>query len=742
MERRLAAVLIADVVGYVRLSQSDEEGTRARFQVDLHEVFEPAITAHRGRLVKTMGDSLLVEFHSVVDAERCAVELQRSKAERNAGVPGDKRLVYRIGINLGDVIVEGDDIHGDGVNIADRLQVLADPGGIAISGTAYDHVKTKVDVGYDYLGEQWVKHVAEPVRVYRVLLDPKERGKAIGIAEKTRGHWRWPAAAAALVAVLAAGAGAWWRPWEPAMEPASVEHMALPLPDKPSIAVLPFTNMSGDPKQEAFADGMTDDLITELSKVSGLFVISRNSTFMYKGKTVPPKQVSEELGVRYVLEGSVQRAGDRLRINAQLIDALSGGHAWADKFDGSFADVFALQDKVTLSIADALAVRLTNAEQTALNEKETSVPSAYEAFLRGWEQYRRTTPDAYAEAIPHFEEAVRLDPSYGRAHAALAMAYIILNDRGWWVALGMPSAEIAGRIEDHIQAAMAHPTSTYYQARANFIRTSGYSLINVQFLRKAIALDPSDSWSYAYIAWALVDVAQPAEGLVYIKTAMRLDPHYPPVFLYILGLTQFAQQQFPDAAASFERATNLNIEDEYPFLALAATYGHLGRKVEAQVAVTRYNELRVSRGDIPLTIATAPSLSFTRYMSEPLLKKGLRLAGVPEALRGSEFAAKNQLTSAEIRGLFFGKRLHGRSLVSGDEHDAAFSADGSVTMSGDWGELSNASTNFAGNDMCFQAIGGVNFCAQIVRNPGAPKLQENEFVWIDRTGAYPFSAIE
>jgi adenylate cyclase len=271
-----------------------------------------------------------------------------------------------------------------------------------------------------------VKNVGEPVRVYRVLMDPAAAGQTIRertIRErKPAAHApRWPMATAAAVAgllAIAAGAAAWLRPWEAKVETASVERMALPLPNKPSIAVLPFANMSDDPKQDYFADGMTDGLITQLSQVSGLFVISRNSTFAYKGKNVRPNQVSEELGVRYVLEGSVQRAGEQLRINAQLIDALSGGHEWAGKFDGSLADVFALQDKVTQNIADALRVKLTNAEQIALGQEETSVPAAYDAFLRGWEHYRRTTPEDFAKAIPHFEQAIGLDPHYSRAYAA------------------------------------------------------------------------------------------------------------------------------------------------------------------------------------------------------------------------------------------------------------------------------------------------------------------------------------
>jgi adenylate cyclase len=584
MERRLAAVMIADVAGYGRLSQADEEGTRARFQADLHEVFETQISAHHGRLVNTMGDGLLVEFHSVVDALRCAIEVQRAEAKRNADLPTERRMQFRIGINLGDVIVEGDDIHGDGVNIADRLQGLADAGGIAISGTAYDQVKGKLRVGYADLGQQRVKNVADPVRAYRVLMDPASAGKTIGEPKTGARSRRWPAVAAvAVLLAIAAGAAAWWRPWEPAIEPATVERMALPLPDKPSIAVLPFTNMSGDPQQEYFADGMTDDLITELSQVSGLFVIARNSTFVYKGRTVPPKQVAEELGVRYVLEGTVQRAGDRLRINAQLINALSGGHEWADKFDGSLADVFALQDKVTRSIADALALRLTPEEQLALGQQETSVTAAYDAFLRGWEHYRRTTPKDFAEAIPYFEQAIKLDPDYGRAYAALAIVYARIYERYWDDTIGLTQRESRDRVRNYLEEAKKRPTTLSHQAAGIFLWVDSERLamalpngaiMAIAEMKEAIALDSGDPLSYAYLGATLTAAGRPDEAIPHLRTAMRLDPHSPTDFTYFLGLAQLGLEQFEEAATSFETVIKLNPDDSFPLVALAVAYGH------------------------------------------------------------------------------------------------------------------------------------------------------------------------
>ena len=748
MERRLAAVLIADVAGYGRLSQADEEGTRARFQADLREVFEPGIADHHGRLVKTMGDGLLVEFHSVVDALRCAIDLQRAKAERNGGLPAERRMEFRIGINLGDVIVERDDIHGDGVIITERLQQLADKGGIVISGTAYDQVKSKVEVGFASLGELPVKNIAEPVRVYRALMDPEDAGHTIDERIAPARSWRWPAAAAAAVVLLiAAGAAAWWRPWEARIEPASIERLALPLPDKPSIAVLPFANMSDDPRQEYFADGMTDGLITELSQVSGLFVIARNSTFVYKGKTVPPKQVSEELGVRYVLEGSVQRDGDRLRINAQLIDALSGGHEWAGKFDGSLTDVFALQDKVARSIADALALRLTPEEQMVLGRRETAVPAAYDAFLRGWEHHRRFTPEDLAKAIRYFEEAIELDPDYGRAYAAAAMVYARAYLWRWNHELGISRSEARARAGQYLRKAQKYKTALAHQVAGLLLESDWQHALALAELKEAIALEPGDSWSYAFMAFTLTSAGRPAESTPHIRTAIRLDPHYPSFFMYVLGLTEFSLEHFDAAAAAAEASTKLNPDDAGAFLLLAAAYGHLGRRHDAEAAIARFNDIHVGRGDISVTISTAPPLDLSKQEDSTRLFQGLRLAGVPESLSSADFSGKNRLTADEIRSLFFGHRLHGRAFDSGEEHAASITEQGVATLTGAWasmggGSMADVDVRFEGDEVCFVWLGTVTQCGTVFRNPGGLKAKENEFMWYHGDRAFTFSQVE
>ena len=483
--------------------------------------------------------------------------------------------------------------------------------------------------------------------------------------------------------------------------------------------------------------------VTDLSQVSGLFVIARNSTFSYKGKTIDPRQVARELGVRYVLEGSIQRAGDAVRINAQLIDATTDGHAWADRYDGSMADVFALQDKVTHSIAGALAVSLSGLEEQLLTQQETTVPAAYDAFLRGWAYYRRTTPEDFAKSIPYFEEAIRLDPEYGRAYAALAMVYILANDWNWLGSLGISSLDAWSRAQHYLAEAEKRPTSTSFQARANYVlKTAAEPNLLLHNYKKAIALDPSDSWSFAYLAWAQVGMGRQSEAMSNIKVAMRLDPHYPPVFLHILGVVQLSSGNYEQAAKSLNQATKLNPDNEFTLIALAAAYGYLDRKQDAERVVARYNELRAKRGDIPLTIDRMPQIFFGRYVTDTVLMKGLRLASVPESLKESEFAVKNRLRVDDMRNLLFGHRLHGRTVSNGNEHAAEITTEGVAKITGDWGTMTAATTSFKNGEVCFTEAAGGSFCAAILSNPAGTRPAENEYIWLDATGAFPFSQIE
>ena len=424
MERRLAAILVADVVGYSRLMELDEVGTLTALKAHRQELIDPAISHHHGRTVKLMGDGVLVEFASVVDAVTCAVTIQTGMAKRNDAVPGDRRIELRIGVHLGDIIVEDDDIYGDGVNVAARLEGLAEPGGICLSQQAYDQVETKLNLAVEDLGPQQVKNIARPMRAYRVLHEgavphpakpPKRRGLSVS---------QFIGSAVVILLVVAGLVFGWWQPWTPDVEPASVDAMALPLPEKPSIAVLPFANTSGDPEQDYFADGITDDLTTDLSKLSGLFVISRNSAFTYKGRAVKVRDVAEELGVRYVLEGSVRRAGDQVRINARLTDAITGGHVWAERYDRRLDNIFEVQDAITNNVVQALKLHLTEAEIDPENkEPTTSSLEAYDLVLRARKLMTRFDRKAAAKARGLLERAIELDPTYVQAYSLLGLYY-------------------------------------------------------------------------------------------------------------------------------------------------------------------------------------------------------------------------------------------------------------------------------------------------------------------------------
>ena len=588
-KRKLTAILSADVKGYSRLMQDDEEAT-VRTITAYREVMSNLIQGHDGRVVDAKGDNLLAEFPSVVDAVRCGIEIQNELKLRNAELPEQRRMDFRIGINLGDVIEEEETIYGDGVNIAARLEGLAAGGGICISRTAFDQIKNKLDVGYQYLGEHSVKNIAEPVRVYKVLMEPEYAGKVIGEERPKARKWRWAAIGGVLVLIIVAGILVVWHHYiRLPFEPASVEKMAFPLPDKPSIAVLPFANMSDDPEQEYFSDGLTEDLITEISRFSGVFVISRNSVFLYKGKAVKPRQVSEELGVRYVLEGSVRKSGEKVRITAQLIDAISGGHLWAERYDRELKDIFDVQDEITQQIVAALDVKVTKAEQARAFQKDTSNMTAFDYNLRGWWYYQLFTREANATARLMFKKAIELEPDFAPALAGLGFTYYEEWASQW--SQDPQSLERAfelgkkARAIDELQVAAYVLLSHVYLWRKQHEQA-------ITELERAIVLNPNDADLYADLAETLIWVGRPAKALELVRKAMRLNP-YPPVnYLVTLGFAYASTGQYEEAIAAEKRALTLNPDHLGSHMILAAIYGELDREEEARSHVTE--ALRIS----------------------------------------------------------------------------------------------------------------------------------------------------
>ena len=606
MERRLSAILAADVVGYSRLMGEDEAGTLAGLKAHRTELIDPKAAQYGGRTIKLMGDGILMEFASVVDAVSFAVDVQFAMQTRNDGVPEDHQVLYRVGINIGDVIVEDDDIYGDGVNVAARLEALADPGGICVRRNVRNQIRDKLELNLEDLGEVEVKNIARPVRAFRIVMDEKAGALSTPVIRATTQSERPPRAAIAAILMLTVlvvgGALAWWQPWSPELEPARIEAMALPLPDKPSIAVLPFNNMSDDASQDYFADGMTEDLITDLSKISGLFVIARNSSFTYKGKPVKIRKVAEELGVRYVLEGSVRRAGDQVRINAQLIDATTGGHLWAERYDGKLEGIFKLQDQVTEQIVAALAVNLTGEEQAGQTRHATENVAAHDAFLQGWAHYKLLTRADLKKALPFLKEAVRLDPNYAQAHAALATVYWDAYKNDWAFDIKLPSFDAENLANEHLEKALKAPTPLAYALQSRIYASAGFHGEAVKEAEKAVALGDNDATAHAGLANALMLAERPTEAIEPIRTAMRLDPHHPPAYLITLGAAQFGLERYKEAATTFERAVKRYPDNELPLIYLASSYGHLGQIKDADNAIEAANDVRAKLGLDDLTL--------------------------------------------------------------------------------------------------------------------------------------------
>jgi TolB-like protein/class 3 adenylate cyclase/Flp pilus assembly protein TadD len=590
-QRRLAAILAADMVGYSRLMEADERGTLARQKAQRSELIDPTVARHHGRIVKTTGDGLLVEFASVVDAVECAVAIQRAMAAREAEMPTDRRIQYRIGINIGDIVIDGDDIFGDGVNVAARLESLAESGGICVSGDAYRQVETKLDIPYRDLGERQVKNIAKPLRVYQVLLDGALPETKIAAEKKPPNPRGRTVAAAAFALVI--GAAALWYIVLPTMSPPIDAFNG-----KPSIAVLPFTNMSDDSSQEYFVDGMTEDLITDLAKIESLFVIARNTVFTYKGKSVVVPDIARELSVKYVLEGSVRRVGDRVRINTQLIDGASGAHIWAERYDGSLADIFALQDKVTGEIIAQLQITLTPDEQKRQERKDTDNQLAHDAYLRGWQFYRRYTPEDFVEAIPHFERAVELDPDYGQAWAALASVYWISYRKFFtWTIIVNPdrnnfSSFLVARqkAEKYLVQAMRNPTPLAHQIESQMSWDYRQFDKAISEAERAVALDPNDPEGHLALAWALIFAGRAEEAIASAETGMRLDPYYPAPHLFALGTAHLLMRQYTEAETTLKRASGLNSGNRDILAPLAVAYVHLDRQEEARAALKQFSD--------------------------------------------------------------------------------------------------------------------------------------------------------
>jgi len=584
-KRKLTAILSADVKGYSRLMGEDELATVETLKQYRRIIGKLVMDCH-GRVVDSPGDNILSEFSSVVDALECAVKIQEEIKEKNINLPENRRMEFRIGINLGDVIEEEDRIYGDGVNIAARLEGLAEVGGICISGTAFDQVKNKLSVGYQYLGKQTVKNIPDPVRAYKVLMEPETAGKVIGEEQPEPRKKRWTAIAAVAVLAFVAGGLLWNLYVRPDVEPASLDKMAYPLPDKPSIAVLPFDNLSGEPGQEYIADGISENIIAALSHISEMFVIARNSTFTYKGKPVKVQQVSEELGVRYVLEGSVQKAGHRLRVTAQLVDVTTGHQLWAERYDRELKDLFALQDEITVKILTALQVQLTEGEQ-ARTWHTTDNLEAWGYVVKGGDLFGRFTKEDNAKARKLFEQASEIDPGYTLALTMRAWTHFIdawlgySESRPESINRAVELAKKSGSIDD-TQPAVHSLWSSIHLTQGQYEKA-------ISAGKKAIALGPNSAICHALLAYAMNLAGRFDEAIVLAEKSIRIMPYCPDWFLWILAQSYRQAGRYKEALSTYKKALDRAQKNKEIFrgstIGLVDVCMQLGRVEEARTYV-------------------------------------------------------------------------------------------------------------------------------------------------------------
>lgn len=580
-KRRLTAILSADVEGYSRLMREDEQAT-VRTLTTYRTAITHLIEQYRGRVVDSPGDNILAEFTSVVDAVNCGVEIQRELAERNAELPENRQMRFRIGINLGDVLEDGKRIYGDGVNIAARMEGLAEAGGIAISGTVHDSIESKIGLEYEYLGEQEVKNIDKPVRAYRVLSYPDAAAHRVIKAKRAAGtRWRNIVVGIGVVLVVGVPFAVWNFYWRaPKIEPASKDKMVFPLPDKPSIAVLPFVNVSGDPKEDYFSDGLTEQIITSLSKFPRLFVIARNSTFVYKGKPVKIQKVAEDLGVRYVLEGSVQKSSDRVRITAQLIDALTGRHIWSERYDRELKDIFLLQDEITIKIMNGMSIELTEGEQARhWTRVTTDNLKALEKYYQGLAFLYRSTKEDNDTARQLFQEAIAFDPKFVGAYLTLGWTYWSDTRFGWSQSpaksfqMAFELVQKTLSMDDSYDGAHSLLASIYLVKRQH-----DKALFEAE---RAVALIPNGAVAYSILAGVVGCSGRWEESVLYAKKSIRLNPVPVIIDYWLLGRAYFMMGNYDESIVTWKKAQQMNPDYLPAHTYLAACYSSMGRDVEA-----------------------------------------------------------------------------------------------------------------------------------------------------------------
>jgi adenylate cyclase len=731
-ERKLVAILAADVVGYSRLMGLDEMGTLAQLKALRRDLFDPLIASHRGRIVKLMGDGALIEFASVVDAVDCAVEIQRSIAKQREALAEHSRISFRIGINLGDVIIDGDDVYGDGVNVAARLEGICEPDGIVISGTTYDQAKNKVDAGFKSLGNLHLKNIADPVRAYAVLLNLPAG------AQRQPSRQRFMLATMIIFLVVAAGFGLVLWPYAAALL-SGHPRLAAPVGGKPTIAVLPFGSLSDNAQQDYFADGITDDLITDLSKVSGLVVIARNSAFAFKGQPENVQQAAEQLNVRYVLTGNVRRSGDRIRVNVQLVDSATASNVWAERYEGASAKIFELQDHLVHHVVEALSVRLTESETSQISRLPTRNLEAYDFYTRAEQKVYAVDRKTLADALSLYDKAISLDPEFADAYAGYARAIVdVLSFDFQPVVLSAVARqrayEFAGRaLELNPKIPRAYAVLSILQMLDGEIDRA------IESVQQAVALSPNSADAKLNLAIVLTYAGRNPEALAAIEQVLQLDPKPKAQVYDYHSLVLYMNHRYEEALKALRSAGPDDLGD-IGLEALAMASARLGRMADARKAV----EAILKR--IPSQNIASLRIVYSHHQKQEDLDHrltALRDAGLPEWSYNIRGRAEDRLDAAAIRALAMNKIWMGH-LQDGVQFIMQLSPNGDFALRAQRIMVVGKFT-FEHDLFCTQSSAillGRKFCSPVYRNPGGSAEAHSEYVYPDSTSARYFSVAQ